>query len=328
MMLIQVCTLALFVFLNFTLYTKSVEFMEQREKQEETTLHVIGKYGAQDLFTGTSYYVLVSPGFKYFSEGESEGFQTVHIEKEEFDALELGDPIKGHMVDGQFYKELGFFDGHSVSHYIGAAFVLVYDLFYLGYIGRRIPFLRASAGKLSRNKWGAVIGNTLMYSVFVVPLIAWYMYLGVCIWDAGKTAYPGLNADNLTAAMAPVIETESEFHFNGRYAPSESEYHLTISFETEDDRSITVIKEVTQHTYEQYQDTMLPIMYDPKNPYITYLQKTEAGDVMDILTSVTFFLLLISIIVAILLIYTLWWIRQEKKKEREEVLAWKRGRVK
>lgn len=125
---------------------------------------------------------------------------------------------------------------------------------------------------------------------------------------------------NMLRKVLPFGKTETEAQIVDRYYElshrryKDSEFEFNLSFEDTNGQKIHLTKNVTPHTYEQFQfgDT-LPIEYRNANPYDVFVRSTSFTDIMQII--LTWQGLVLASITGILL-YSLWIMYKEQWKKR------------
>ncbi|MBD7908029.1 DUF3592 domain-containing protein [Sporosarcina gallistercoris] len=91
---------------------------------------------------------------------------------------------------------------------------------------------------------------------------------------------------NLFRKMMPVGKTEAEATIFDKYSDvtyrkyEDSTYEFTVAFDDQNGDTIQVIKDVTRHTYADYDiGDRLPITYNSSNPYDLFVRGTSVQDV-------------------------------------------------
>lgn len=275
---------AITVFFCFATWALTSSYMEDYNltSAKSESVKVIEKSGAKGLFTSPSYYVRVElPGGK-----ESKNLN--RISKKQMMEIEKGDSLSGYLISPSNFSTVHDIIMDSIFYLTGilvlgflafcclVATVLTIPLFdqmeqkssYKRYVRRnRKKQEKGKNYKQKRTGWRLTGVIVLIFLLF-----------------AGRFLV------NLARKLLPFGKTETDSMIFDRYSDvtyrkyEDSIYELTINFENQAGQNIQVIKDVSRHTYQQYDiGDKLPITYAETNPYDVFVRSTSISDVLQLL---------------------------------------------
>ena len=238
---------------------------------EPTTLTVTEKTGAKGLFTPPSYYVRgILPNGK-----ES---QTLNrISKRQMMEIEKDDSLGGYSSGPSNFSTIHDIVMDSIFYLAGILTLGFFAFCCLVATVLSIPALdrleqnrsykrNVKRKRIKREKpekegkgWG-IVSVILLFFLFFLGRFGW----------------------NLVRKLLPFGKTDTDAMIFDRYSDvtyrkyQDSIYELTVSFEDQAGHNIQVIKNVTRHTYQQYDiGDKLPITFNNANPYDVFVQATS-----------------------------------------------------
>lgn len=307
----ELIAFAVFIFSMYLIFSNWQEYkaMKKSNEQMQATAIVYGKTAVQSLFEETYYYALLEDHLMYQATTKLHLGQKANITKEKFDELKDGASIDGYTVNGAFHTQEDL-DGEYVSFYIGLAFGLLYPIGYLVYLISKIKIVRVIFERMAHakrlNRFVNITANSLFFGGVIIGLFVFVFDLG----DTLKNSYKQFTSEGYLETTA--IVTEPDIDLNPSiYA--DSKLYLGLIYQTKNGQMVSLTKEVTEHTYDKYQNGAIPIKYDEQNPYQVYLQDPDSEDIYEILTSDFFLMLYLSVIIIALLIFALHLVRKRKR---------------
>lgn len=257
-------------------------FSEERSEAE-----VVEKISKKGLFFTPTYYVRVElPDF----DKSIEGGNLNRVTKKQLENLELGDTIKG--VQG-----LGLNFHTTYDMIIDGFFILSLASLFgtLTFLGLFLIFTEIPAvERLFKGSfiWRWVKGISILSFLFI-PLSVSIYFVGRWLINLFFKILPfrQMKID------AKIVGMNTETVSLGRRGSSTSHF-LTVQFEDAQSKVHHVMKEITSHSYDQY-DTgdMIEISYRIGNPYDVFVTGITPNDVVNLIFNFKFLMIMGAILI-------------------------------
>ncbi|MDR4889675.1 hypothetical protein RGU12_19460 [Fredinandcohnia sp. QZ13] len=303
---------AAFLFIIYTIFDNVQEHQVFLYKAEHNQVEerVWRKFVVNDLLVGPRFSVQIGT-LPESSIPTKHNDAMVIISQELFEKVNAGDTIPGYKVNGKFYTETLLKEEVKWFYILLTVFSLYpisYILYWLFKIKIIWKWFAAISRRLYLDKIASFVISFLIFGVLIGTLLFFLSSDTKSAIENGYEKYFGKNHAETTALIM-------EHGFDRRTSTyNRTDYYISMMYKPENHDSIFIVKGVTWHTYNKYQEKM-PIVYNVDNPYQVYAKEMDIADYLDILMTETVFLTLISIILIVLLSsipFLLW--KQKKRK--------------
>lgn len=299
---------AAFIFLLYTIYDNWQEhqtFIDEA-KSNPVEEKVSRKFVILDLLEGPRYSVQIGVMPKS-SIPNDHNSSMVGVDREVFNQVAVGEEIPGYRVDGKFYTESHLNEEERwlyILMVIASLYPVGYILFWLLKINR----VRSAFSQISKLLRFSLIGNVLFYLILFGGLLGLiFLFLSTYTKSTIENGYEKFFGDNHAEANAIILDRGEDLNWT-RYGGNQNEYYLSLMYKPENAESVFIVKGVTLHTYNMYEEE-IPIVYNTDNPYQVFIRDMDFMDFINILMTETVYITLISIILLLLLStipYFLW----------------------
>lgn len=287
----------------------------EREPAEQVVLEKQSKKG---LFFGPRYQVITN-----YDHAPS------YVTKKEFEALDLGDKVKGYATNTQhFFTKMDDVFAYSILIFLGLMFgpplilCLIVLFATIVDIGRKPTKQDKPRQAQNLRKRKRKVKKKRRKLEFWMVLLGGFLAIGL--------VHNGLYTLNLfyklipigqTTVEAKIIDRESDINITSR--GNYSTHYLTVLFPAEDGETYRVTKEVSGSTYNKWaNESSVEIRYRNKNPYDIFIPITSVLEVISVLLHRWTFLyvLILFIIIGSITYYLegLPYRRAQRRRRRQE----------
>lgn len=302
--------------LLFSLFTWALisSYIEEYDllSMEPSSGIVTEKTGTKSLYKPPTYHVRVM-----LPNGQESPY--LHrVSKKQLNAISVGDRIDGYsahsadfstirdIVYDSFYYFIGIFVLGSIAFCCIVAFVL--SIPGIERLEKKTPSKRKKKRKrkkrnksreqVERSGWRIAWSVIFIFLLFLTPAVINTVRK---LWPFGKTE-----------KFAMIVDTNSYVTYR-KY--EDSAYELTISFKDHAGNHVRVIKDVTNHTYQQYNiGDILPITYRNANPYDLFVPGTSVWDIFYAALTAEAFVYMVIIAVTVFVGWAYWTGGRKKKQ--------------
>lgn len=272
---------------------------------------VTEKTGTKSLFKPPAYNVRV-----LLPNGKESPY--LHrVSKKQLNAISVGDRVEGysaHSADFStirdiFYDSLFYFFGIIILGFIAFCCLVafVFSIPGIERLEKKTPSKRKKKRKrkkrnesreqVERSGWRIAWSVIFIFLLFLTPAAINTVRK---LWPFGKTE-----------KHAMIVDTNSYVTYRRH---EDSSYELTISFLDHAGNHIRVIKDVTNHTYQQYNiGDILPITYRNANPYDLFVPGTSIWDIYYAVLTAEAFVYMVIIAVTVFVGWAYWTGGRKKK---------------
>lgn len=244
---------------------------------EPVTVATVDKVGAKGLYAPPAYYVRVE-----LPDGEESPYLN-RISKMQEKETQVGDSIDGYSIRPSNFSTFHDFIYDSALYIFGiivmgflafcCLIALLLSIPVLERIENKISYKRQA--KRKRRKKEKQKKERRGWRVVGVVLLVFLLFIGRFLLNLVRKLLPFGKTDT----EAVIFDRDSHVTYR-KY--EDSSYELTVSFEDQAGRTFQVIKDVTGHTYQQYDiGDKLPITYRNTNPYDVFVRGNSFLDIFE-----------------------------------------------
>ena len=280
--------------------SKELYQLIQQQSDEQLEETVQGKAVHNGLFGKLTYYAVLTDGAEENVIYNSEARDYAEIPKSEFDALEIGDTLKGTLTGAAFSKE--DIRSQIYEHFLLMAIALIYPTFFIIYQLIHIPSVNRWTN--SHDKWLSRLFSGIFIAGLCIGLLFSYVSMTKDIVSTVQ-AHHG-NQQETTALITDRYEDHS-YSYKGYWR---SYYYLALAFEDQEGSMINLTKAVPPSIFNN-NDFSDKINYPEENPYRVYMDGIKVSDSFFYINALILYIL--TIVLTLLLIYAAFLMRRKKK---------------
>ncbi|WP_153732754.1 DUF3592 domain-containing protein [Sporosarcina obsidiansis] len=301
----------LFSLLTWIMVDSYMEEYDISSAEPENAI-VVEKSGAKSLFRPPSYYVrVILPG------GEESPYLN-RISKSQIEEIQIGDSISGYSTGSKnfstirdfIFDSLFYLFAISIFGFLAFCCLVALVLSIPGFdrLEKKTYGKRQKKRKKKRRRKRKGNEKQRAWRIVGVVLLIFSIFFGRFLW-------------NFIRKLQPIGKTETEAMIFDRFSDTsyrkyeDSIYELTISFQDQAGHNIQLVKDVTRHTYQQYDiGDKLPIVYRNADPYDVFVRGASIWDVIQTLLFWESFVYLFMIAVTV---FAGWVFFNERRKDKE-----------
>lgn len=279
---------------------------------EPVTVSTTDKVGVKGLYTPPTYYVRVN-----YPNGEESPYLN-RISKMQEKEIVVGDSIDGYSIHPSDFSTVRDFIFDSAFFLFGITIfgfiafcclvALLLSIPILDRMEKQTSYNRQAKRLKKRRKKGKKRRERNGWRIVGVVIFGFLFFIGRFLLNLFRKLLPF----GKTETEAIIFDRDSHFTFR-KY--EDSSYELSVAFKDEAGRTYQVIKDVTRHTYHQYDiGDKLPITYRNANPYDVFIRGTSFQDIFQ--AFMTWEALVYLIMMAVTL-FVGWIFFKERRKEWE-----------